>query len=111
MRHGRKRLHSDGHDAPPGVVSFDGIIAQCSLRIEPTARAHCDVGPLLHRLHREIFGRLDDATPLATDPCNNGGPVFVVMAPTGLTFLAAPTRAASQRLLPALLCLSFVARR
>jgi hypothetical protein len=25
------RLHSYGHDAPPVVASFDGIIAQCCL--------------------------------------------------------------------------------
>jgi hypothetical protein len=31
MRHGMHRLHSSGHDAPPGVASFAGLIAPCSL--------------------------------------------------------------------------------
>jgi hypothetical protein len=31
MRHGMNRLHSDCPDAPPVVVSVDGIIVQCSL--------------------------------------------------------------------------------
>src|SRR2546428_1902286 len=91
-------------------IALHRPVAAARVRIEPTARSHRDVGRLLHRLHREIFGRLDDDIPLATDPRNNGGPGFFVMAPTGLAFLAAPTRAASQPLLPSPLRLSFVAR-
>src|SRR5207302_5629133 len=37
------------------------------------------------------------------------GPVFVIMAPTRLTFLAAPTRSTPQRLLPTLLGLPLLA--
>jgi hypothetical protein len=70
---------------------------------------HRDISGLLHRLDREIFGHLDDDTPLATDPGNNRGPVFVIMAPTRLTFLAAPTRSTPQRLLPTLLGLPLLA--
>ena len=43
-------------------------------------------------------------------PGEDGRPVFGVMAPAGLACLAAPTRAASQRLLPALRGLALVAR-
>src|SRR5215831_15828730 len=80
------------------------------VRVEPTARLDCDLGRLLHRLHREIFGRLDDDRSLATDPRNNGGPVFVIMASTRLVFLAATTRTAPQGLLPALLGLALLTR-
>src|SRR4029453_18468359 len=62
----------------------------------------------LHRLHGEIFGRLDDNGPLATDPGDDRWPVFVVVAPPGLAFLAAPTRSTPQRLLPTLLGLAFL---
>src|SRR4029434_10926832 len=64
-----------------------------------------------HGLHREIFGRLDNDRPLATDPRNNGGPVFVIMASTGLPLFTGLPRAAPQYLLPALLGLPLVARR
>src|SRR6266571_4057850 len=74
-------------------------VAARRIRIELTARVHRDVSGLLDRLHREIFGRLDDDSPLATDPGNNGWPVFVVMAPAGLALLAATTRLATHRLL------------
>src|SRR6266478_3059442 len=81
-------------------VSLQRLIATRRVRVEPTARSHRDLSRLLYRLHREIFGRLDDDSPLATDPGDNRWPVFVIMAPTGLAFLAAPPRLASQRLLP-----------
>src|SRR2546423_9306519 len=90
-------------------VSLQRLIATRRVRVEPTARAHRDLSRLLHRLDREIFGRLDDDSPLATDPGNNRGPVFVIMAPTRLTFLAAPTRSTPQRLLPTLLGLPLLA--
>src|SRR5262245_25309573 len=77
-------------------------VATGRVRGEPAARAHGDLGRLLHRLHGEIFGCLEDDRPLATDPGDDGRPIFVIMAPTGLAFLAAPTRAVPQRFLPAL---------
>src|SRR5687768_8280078 len=70
-----------------------------------------EVRGLLHCLHGEISGRLEDDGPLATDPGDNRGPVFVVVPPTGLAFLAATTRAASQRLRPALRRLALVPSR
>src|SRR5215831_6077422 len=52
-------------------------------------------------MHRKLG--LEDDSPLATDPRNNRGPIFVIMAPTRLTFLAATTRSTPQRLLPPML--------
>src|SRR5215471_1798761 len=103
----------------PGVF-FLGVIDECvhvalerpiaarRVRVEPTAHLHGEVGRLLHRLDGEIFRRMDDYCPLATDPRDDRGPIFVVVPPPGLTFLAAPPRAASQCLLPALACLALL---
>jgi hypothetical protein len=91
-------------------VALHRPVAAGRVRVEPTARSHGDLGRLLHRLHREISGRLDNDRPLAPDPGDDRGPSFVLMAPTGLAFLAPATRPASQRLLPALLGLPLVAR-
>src|SRR4029453_1900004 len=82
------------------LIAHQRPVAAGRIRIELTACLDCDVSRLLYRLHREIFGRLDDDRPLATDPGNNGGPVFVVMATAGLAFLTATTWLATQRLLP-----------
>jgi hypothetical protein len=76
--------------------------------IEPTARSHRDLGGLLHRRHRDIFGRLEDDRPLATDPRKKRGPVFVIMVPARPALLAPATRAA-QRLLAAPFGLALVA--
>src|SRR5918912_9730 len=107
----------------PTCVLFLGVIHECvhvalhrpiaagRVGIEPTARLHGQVGGLLYRLDREIFGRVDHNGTLAADPRDDGWPGFVEMAPTGLAFLAAPARSASQRLLPALLGLSLVCQR
>src|SRR5215470_16298819 len=88
-------------------VALHRSVAAGRVRVEPTARSHREVRRLLHRLDREIAGRLDHDSSLATDPGDDGWPVFVIMAPTGLAFLAAPTRAASQMLFPAALGLAF----
>src|SRR4029450_7387915 len=90
-------------------IALQRLIAAGGVRVEPTARVHREVRGLLHRLHRAIFRRLDNDAPLATDPGNDRGPVFVIMAPTRLTFLAAPPRSTPQRLLPTLLGLSLLA--
>src|SRR5947209_19435403 len=74
-------------------------IAAGRVCIELTARFHCQVGCLLYGLHREISGRLYHDSALTTDLGDNGWPIFVIMAPAGLAFLPAPTRAALQRLL------------
>src|SRR5262245_45004684 len=89
-------------------IALQSLVATRRVGIEPTARVHRDVGCLLDRLDREIFGRVDDNGPLATDPGDDRGAVFVVMPPAGLALLAAPTCSASQRLLPALLRLPLV---
>src|SRR5919204_3736972 len=77
------------------------IALQCTIgarrvRGEPTARVDGEVRRLLHGLHGEIFGRLDDDRSLATDPGNDRRTVFVVVPPPGLALLAAPTRSAAQ---------------
>jgi len=64
---------------------------------------HRKIGRFLHRLHGAIFGRLDDDRPLATAPGDDRRTVFVVVPPTGLAFLAAPTRSAAQIFFPVLL--------
>src|SRR5919206_1728655 len=86
-------------------IALQGPITTRRVGVEPTACLHRQVGRLLDRLHGEISRRLEDDSPLAADPRDNRGPVLVIMAPAGLTLLAAPTRTASQRLFPALLCL------
>ena len=91
-------------------ISLQRPIAAGGVRVESTARVHRDISCLLHRLDREIFGRLDDDAPLATDPGDDGRPVFVIVASTRLTLLTATTRSAPQRLLPALRRLPLMAR-
>src|SRR5262244_1039242 len=81
-------------------IALQRPIAAGRVRVEPAARAHGDLGRLLHRLDREISGRLDDDGSLATDPGDDGRPVFVIMVPARLALLTAPTCPASQHLLP-----------
>src|SRR5262249_50728287 len=93
---------------------FMDIALQCPIaagrvRVESTPCFDGEVGGFLHRLHREIAGRLDDHCPLATDPRDNGGPVFVVVSPPGLAFLTTPPWPAPQRFLPTLFRLPLVA--
>src|SRR5215470_169187 len=82
-------------------VALQGSIAAGGVGVEPTACLDSKVCSLLHRLHREVFGRLDDHSALATDPGDHRWPIFVVVPPTWFTLLAAPTRAASQVLFSA----------
>src|SRR5438105_4666536 len=89
-------------------IALQGSIAARRVSVETTARLHGEVSRLLHRLHGEIAGRLDDDSPLPTDPGNNRGPILVIMAPTGLAFLPPATRSAPQRLLATALRLSLV---
>src|SRR4029450_1842811 len=46
-------------------VTLHRPVAAGRVRVEPTARAHGDLSRLLHRLDREIAGRLEDDSPLA----------------------------------------------
>ena len=91
-------------------IALQRPIAARRVRVEPTARVHRDVRGLLYGLYREIFGRVDNDRALATDPGDDGRPVFVIVASTRLTLLAATARAAPQRLLPALRRLPLVSR-
>src|SRR5207244_6940044 len=76
-------------------IALQGPIAAGRVRVQPTAGLDGEVSRLLHCLHCEIAGRVDDDRPLATDPGDNGWPVFVVVPPPRLTFLAATTRSAT----------------
>src|SRR4030095_3283853 len=80
-------------------VTLHCAVAAGGVRIESAPRLDSEVGGLLHRLHREIFRRLDDDRPVATHPGDNRGPVFVIMAPARLALLTTATRTAPHRLL------------
>src|SRR5215467_13138599 len=88
-------------------VPLQRPIATGRIGIQATPRLDSKVRCLLHRLHREIFGRLEDNRPLPTDPGDDRWPVFVVMAPTGLTILPAPPWSVPQMLFPTVLGLAF----
>src|SRR5262250_2386459 len=90
-------------------IARDQPVAAGRVRVELAAGLYGEVGGLLHRLHSEISGRVDDDSPLAADPRDDGWSVLVIMPPPGLTLLAAPTRAASQRLLAPTLRLALLA--
>src|SRR5215831_16532804 len=49
-------------------IALERPIAAGRVRIQPTARVDGEVRRLLHGLHGEIFGRLEDDRPLAADP-------------------------------------------
>src|SRR5262249_45823177 len=68
------------------------------VRVQPTAGLDGESRRLLYGLHGEITGRLDHDSALATDPGDDRGPVFVIVASTGLPLLPATTRSAPQRL-------------
>src|SRR5262245_47968268 len=70
-------------------VALQGSIAARGVGVEPTAGLHREVCRRLHGLDGEIAGRLDDDRPLATDPGDDGRPIFVVMPPPRLALLAA----------------------
>ena len=114
-------LHPVLVDLPTGVflpgvldafvhIALERPLAPGRVGVEPTARWYRDVGSLWHRLDRASAGRLDDAGPLAPAPGAQRGPVFVSMAPAGLTVLAPTTRAAPQRFLPTVFRLAFLTR-
>src|SRR5262245_32321320 len=77
-------------------IALERAIATRRVRREPTARVDREVGRFLHRLDSKVPRRLDDDTSLAADPGDGRGAVFVVMAPPGLLFLAAPPWLATQ---------------
>src|SRR5215510_3793984 len=71
-------------------VALQGAVASGGVRVQPASRVDSEVGGLLHRLDGKVPRRLDHHAPLAADPGDDRGAVFVVMAPPGLAFLAAP---------------------
>ena len=77
-------------------VARERPIAAGRVGQESAAPLHSNVGGLLHRLDGKVPRRLDADTPLAADPGDDRGSVFVVMAPPGLPFLAAPPWLATQ---------------
>src|SRR5262249_16310834 len=90
-------------------IALQGSIAARRVGVEPTARLHSEVRRLLDRLHGEIPAPLHDDRLFPTGPGADGRTVFVVVPPPGLTFLAAPTRAAAQMLCSALFRLALLA--
>jgi hypothetical protein len=89
-------------------VSLHRPIAAGRVGIQPTARVDRQIRCLLYRLDGEIAGRLDDDSPLAANPRDDRRSIFVIMPPARLALLAAPSCAASQRLLPAVFRLSLL---
>src|SRR3712207_6807699 len=83
-------------------IALQCPIAAGRVGVEPTAGLDGEVCGLLHGLHGEIAGRLDDNSPLAAHPRDDRRPVFVVMTTARLALLAAPTRPAPQGLCPSL---------
>src|SRR5262247_3383472 len=70
------------------------------VRIESAPRLDREVGRFLHCLDGKVPRRLNHNTSLAADPRDDGGPILVVMAAPGLTFLAATPWRAAQCLFP-----------
>jgi hypothetical protein len=77
-------------------VSLQGPIAARRVRIQATARMDGEVGCLLYRSDGKISHALHHNSPLAADPRDDGGPVFVIVAPAGLAFLPPATWPAPQ---------------
>src|SRR4029450_12472481 len=90
-------------------IALQRAIAAGRVGIEPTACLDREVGRFLHRLYGKVPRRLNHDTSLAADPRDDGGPILVVMAAPGLTFLAASPWRAAQCLFPTLLGLALVA--
>src|SRR4029453_13132177 len=59
-------------------IALERPITAGRVCIEPTARSDGEVRRRLHRLHREILGRLNDDRPLTTDPGDDRGSIFVI---------------------------------
>src|SRR4029450_10238116 len=93
------------------LIARDQPVAAGRVRVELAAGLHGEVGGLLHRLDRKVPCRVDHDATLTAYPSDNGRPIFVVMAPAGLAFLATPPWLAAQRFLPTLLGLPLLASR
>src|SRR5262245_44802800 len=88
------------------LITRDQPVAAGRVRVELAANLYGEVGGLLHRLDRKVPCRVDHDTTLTAHPGDNGRPIFVVMAPPGLAFLATPPWLAAQRFRPSHLGLS-----
>src|SRR6266511_2216389 len=91
------------------AVSLQRSIAIGRVRIESTARLDGDVSRLLHRGDGKVLHGLCHNRPLTAHPCDDRGPVFVIVATARLALLAAMTRPASQGLFSSPFCLPLVA--
>src|SRR5215472_937522 len=91
------------------LIARDQPVAAGRVRIELAAGLYGEVGGLLHRLDRKVPCRVDHDATLTAYPGDYGRPIFVVMAPAGLAFLATPPWLATQCFGPALLGLALVA--
>src|SRR5215813_557005 len=91
-------------------IALHRPIATGGVGIQSAPRLHGEVRRLLHRLDGKVPRRVDHNPSLAADPGDDVRAGLVIMAPAGLALLAAPTRAAAQRLLPTLFGLPLVAR-
>src|SRR5215468_11064948 len=89
-------------------IARDQSVAAGRVCGELPAGLHSEVGGLLHRLDRQVPWRVDHDATLTAHPGDNGRPIFVVMVPPGLAFLAAPPWLAAQRFRPARRGLSLV---
>src|SRR5262245_756308 len=90
-------------------IALQRPIAAGRVGIEPAARLDGEVGGLLPRLHRKIFGRLDDDRTLPADPRDNRRSIFIIMAPTRFALLSATTCPAPQVLFASVFRLPLVA--
>src|SRR5215475_4554726 len=91
------------------LIARDQPVAAGRVRVELAAGLYGEVSGLLHRLDRKVPCRVDHDATLTAYPGDNGRPIFVVMAPPGLAFLATPPWLAAQRFLPTLLGLPLLA--
>src|SRR5262249_57763496 len=72
------------------LIARDQPVAAGRVRVELAAGLHGEVGGLLHRLDRKVPCRVDHDATLTAHPGDNGWPIFAVMAPPALPFLAPP---------------------
>src|SRR5215813_11732131 len=93
------------------LIARDQPVAAGRVRVELAAGLYGEVGGLLHRLDRKVPCRVDHDATLTAYPGDNGRPIFVVMAPAGLAFLATPPWLAAQRFLPTMFGLAFLTSR
>ena len=90
-------------------VALERPIAASGVGIEPTARLDGEVRRFLPCGNGKVPCGLHHDATLAAHPRDEGRPSRVVVAPAGLTLLAATTRPAAQRLSPTPLCLALAA--